>query len=280
MHVVTVDTRTSSAHRLNSPNGSDSTYVHNLGAGKKWEDLRTKVKIMRDWLQTKPMPPSDIVVFVDGDVMYGGCSLEEFKTRLYRILKVTNASIVFGVEAQCNDYNGDCKTDYPSKFQDTVLNEFSKTKQQMHQLTDDQDEKVGRCNPDVSPSKCHSHHELKFLNSGVYAGHAVRVLHFLKYWLLYMESALPTDSKVKLNPSDQASALLLLEQFPNSVTLDYATMLFSNLYGTKLKYSNAELYTWNKNTVTWSNIITRENVCFFHPNGNQSLIKYFAQHMY
>lgn len=274
VHVVTVDTRTDGMHRMEGPWGWD-THVLNLGAGKAWVDLRTKVHILQDWLLSKPIGPNETVVFVDGDAMYGGCSLEEFKKRLKRILKVTNSTVVFGVEAQCNDYSGDCYTDYPTKYYNTVLKEFSCTKEQMQTCTDDLDRKVGRCDAEISPRKCNSHHELKFINSGFFAGHAVKVLHLLRQWLQAMNSTLPNGSKVKLNdnPSDQASATLMLEQHPNSVTLDYATMLISNLYGLDL---NKKLYSYKSESKVWFNNVIKENVCFFHPNGNLSALAYFT----
>jgi len=279
VHVRTVDTRTGAAHCMDGAYGAQraprsagicagwDTYIGNLGAGRPWQGLVTKVRVMRDWLEARPVPAGDIVVFVDGDVIYGGCALRQFKSRLSRILRATNASIVFGVEAQCNDYSGDCWEDYPAKFYDRVLREFSLDKMQMQRSTDNMDEKVGRCRPEISPRRCSSHHELKFLNSGFYAGHAARVLHALKLWLSLMESPLADDSNVELNPSDQSAALVLMEQFPGMVALDYAAVLCANLYGLKAD----GLFEWNENVKSWFNSVNEQDVCFIHPNGKTSM---------
>mmetsp|Transcript_46954 Transcript_46954/g.132430 ORF Transcript_46954/g.132430 Transcript_46954/m.132430 type:complete len:322 (-) Transcript_46954:216-1181(-) len=276
VHVVTVDTRSHPVHPMAGPVGlaGAQTYIRNLGSGARWEDLRTKVAVMREWLETRPVPPNDIVVFVDGDVVYGGCSLSDFKERLLTELSATNTSIVFGVEAQCNDYNGDCDEDYPHRYYDEVLDAFSLNREALRPMTTAADEKVGQCDPEVSPRGCRSTHELKFLNSGFYAGRAVKVLHYLKYWLLFMHAAQPAASRVKLNPSDQSSALLLMEQFPESVTLDYATMLCSNLYGVNVE----SIYSLNATSKVWYNNVTKSDVCFFHPNGNKSRISYFTNY--
>lgn len=278
IHVVTVDTRSNATHHMAGPAGWDR-YILNVGAGKKWVDFKTKMMIMRDWLETRPVDPSDILVFVDGDVMFGGCSPEEFQNRFKRILSTTGADIIFGAETQCNDYNGDCSKDYPAKYYDTVLTEFALSKKQMQQCTKDTDERVRQCDLHVSPKQCIGHHELKFLNSGLYAGHAVNMLHFLRTWLLVMDAGWHNKTKVKLGQYDQAGATLLLEQYPDTVTLDYGTMLFSNLYG--LQFQNNpdlgynELYTYKSGEKIWFNNVINRTMCFIHPNGNHSVLSFF-----
>lgn len=280
VHVVTVDTRSNQTHHMAGPKGWDR-YILNVGAGKQWVDFKTKMMIMRDWLETRPVKPSDILVFVDGDVMFGGCSADEFQDRFKRILKITGADVIFGAETQCNDYNGDCTRDYPAKYYDRVLSEFSLSKATMQKCTIDTDEKVRQCDLHASPTHCNGHHELKFLNSGLYAGHAVNMLHFLRTWLLVMDAGWNTESKVKLGKYDQAGATLLLEQYPDMVTLDYGTMLFSNLYG--LQFQNnfengkSELFTYKSDEKVWFNNVINRNMCFIHPNGNHSVLSFFER---
>lgn len=265
VHVVTVDTRSGPTHRMVGPWGWD-TYVRNVGHGRVFVDLRTKVRLMRDWLQAAELAPDDIVVFVDGDIMFGGCALDDFRRRLEQILAATNTSMVFGAELQCNDYNGDCSTDYPDKFYSTVLKSFSLTKEKVGQCTINTDAKVGRCDPGISPSKCNSHREMKFVNSGFYAGRAAGVLYFLRKWMSAISDP-PRGTKVFVNPSDQATALMLLEQYPENVTLDYGTVLVSNLYG--LDWDKDPFWYWDK---VWTSRAIHRSVCFFHPNGNLSQI--------
>lgn len=243
---ATVDTRGNAWHRLQGPPGWDWA-VQNLGAGKPWHGSMTKVKLMYDWVAS--LPDNQLVVFMDGgDVMYGGCDIEDFIARFEALSKVTNAPVIAGAEYNCAYPPEAGCARYPSHGRDEVLDEF-------HLKAEDLD--LWRSTDKMS---------LKFLNSGFYMGRAKNLRELYIEWMA--AAALRSGKKHKFTKGlDQSFAAEVLHERPDLLALDYASMLVSNLYGLRLEKDGQQLFSFSGASQRWENAATRKPVCFFHANG-------------
>lgn len=233
----TVETRGEKLHRLNGPPGWDWG-VRNPGAGKTWEGLGTKIETMRVLLPT--LPDDQLLAFVDGgDVMYGGCDLDDLVERFTALSTRTGTPVIFGAESNCYvPPTAGCGDAYPvHKWNEALL--------------------AGNVTEEGLEAWASAEHpKIKFLNSGFYMGRVkdIRALY---------EFVVNTTG----NFHDQRAFAQTLQDHPDMVTLDYASMLVSNLFGVPLDKNGTQRFSFDEGKQQWLNHATGKPVCFFHGNG-------------
>lgn len=92
---------------------TDFGKIVNIGFNRTWSGFQTKIELLDEYLQAQLSlvgydPPGEVerhlVVFVDGgDVFWGGCPLEEFRSMYHRIAEASGASVVFSAEVVCGE---------------------------------------------------------------------------------------------------------------------------------------------------------------------------------
>ena len=268
VRLMTVDTRGEELHRLVGPLTWDY-HVRNVGPRRKWDGWRAYVVLMSEGIAG--VPDGDIVVFIDGgDVMYGGCSEEEFVDRFTTILEVTGAKIIMGAEYNCFDAQRDCR-DFPAPHRERVLRAFGLSTKAI----DERGSYTVAC-PGFSNSSCmyltascsYPGCSLKYPNAGFYAGYAYNMRNFFIELLRYMDhlEQLWTHG----TPTDQAYASLIMTHRLDDIVLDYANVLMDNLFGQRGKPMYDFVFDQNaffSTTMGKGSIQLGRKVCFFHDNG-------------
>lgn len=101
---------------------------------------------------------------------------------------------------------------------------------------------------------------LKYLNSGVYMG---RVKDLKPMYVEWMRTRKNPDASI----SDQGWLAQVLQDRPDLVALDYASMIVSNLFGVRFEKGGQPLFSFQREQKQWMNTVTGKPVCFFHGNG-------------
>lgn len=247
--LLTMETRATNQLRLlNNP--PKNYYVENVGAGvkirNKTEAYLMKVKLVKEWLEEhlkkQQFPPSHMVAFMDSDVMYAGCSEEEFEHRVELITRASGAKVVFGAEFNCFQAPVSCKV-YPETHRTAVLKAFSLPQDQMTKwaLSDKM--------------------QLKYLNSGFVVGRADALLDVYQKWYSLFNNA-------TVGMWDGGYAQKIFVDHPELVTLDYAGALVNNLREYSMERTDKQqLFTWKRESQRWFDNANHMDACFFHGNG-------------
>jgi hypothetical protein len=253
--VTTVDTRGWPEHQLNGPNGWGNFTVHNVGAGKKWDGFKTKIDLMKEYISG--LPDDMLVVFVDGgDMMYGGCDMNDLVERYRKVSNATGAPIIAGAETNC--FEGPCVGDacgcgstYPQHARNASLSLINLTTKDIDAWQ--QDEGQG----------------YKFLNSGWLMGPVGKFKEFydktLEFGLWWTEECKRKGLRVE---TDQHWVQQMFQDHQDLVSVDYTTLLVHNigsrLNGMKLEKDGEKLFEYSDKTGKWMSKLTRQPVCFFH----------------
>lgn len=218
-----------------------------------------KIKILIRWLETQPA--TQLVAFVDGDVFWGGCSLEEFVGAYNDIVRQTGAKVVFGAEMSCTDQ--DCRK-VPSipSYAQWRTRDWA----QFAECPASWDEK---CAQSRSCLACSDPPAPMFLNSGFFMGPAG---HLLKMTLMANSHG---NWEQKGIQGDQGIFAEYWLQHPDVVTLDYETRLVMNM-----AYLASNATSLNTTTGTVLNQARNHIACFVHGNGpSKTRVKKLIQDM-
>lgn len=224
----------------------------NIGAGIRWEGMKTKTCAIRDHAkQLMSKGISTPVIFIDGgDVLYGGCGESELLSRYYTIVANCGGSeLVFGAELGL----------YPR------LQKFTVGYQRFHgrwesilhaaNLNERSYARYIKCLPSVGP--CPQPPLAQFLNSGFIMG-PPHMIH--SAYEFACANLIETDG-----PSEQRYLHEFFLSNEDTTCLDYSSNLVLNLHQfdpeeTKHLFSFAEGKLWNT--------VASKYQCFVHGNGN------------
>jgi len=100
--ILTVETRLQD--KVMAMPGVPGRSMQNVGSGKTWEGFRTKVLTYLPAVQARAkQEPGELVMLMDADVGFGGCSEEELLERYHRVVEHSGGASVV-VSADVNQY--------------------------------------------------------------------------------------------------------------------------------------------------------------------------------
>lgn len=248
--------------------GVPGRHFINLGAGKSWGGYTTKINLIQEWLEDVMLPrdPDGIAVLVDsGDVLNGGCTEDELRSRYKSISSASGgASVVFG--AELGIWPASLKE--PGRYKN--FDSRRKAVQQLLLLSDEsygQYANVTLCQERMHISPCSLPPAYQFLNAGFIMGPA-KTLHKVYTGMLQLSvSRIGAELNMSIPDGgwdDQAAAAEYMFSHENDVTLDYTGSLSIELpmFHDPMKYGL--LFTKNGK---WHNNVTGLVQCFVHGNG-------------
>lgn len=277
VQLISVETRADGYHTLDKTYGKEEKAkqsqsldpaIKNIYPEVKpvrWHGLATKVEIVNEWLKTQP--EDDVIVFVDSDTFWGGCSKEQFLRDFEEITSASGANLVAGAEIGCvqalhTRYGFHCQRQGSNASYPEVA-DWAKTKYSLNA-----DTFVGFADKECTTYEkgaCESPPSARFLNSGFIAG---KVKHLLKAYDFVMKS-MPTHPKFYRQFNDMYAfnhyfyeGLMAKEGKPE-LTLDYGTRLVANLHG----FQNGTKPLVELKDGVVKNMLTGETQCFIHGNG-------------
>ena len=255
-YFITADDRIT--HQLSPALPFTRLHLHNIALKNEFFRGGTLWKIWKVWRWLPRTPISqrlyrssprngakDVVVFVDGDVVFGGCALRDFVAAYDRIVKKSGCTIVASAEAQCYApgpppwqvprcarYD---QPPFPQREKDFKTLPFVPRTDPKHKLAQE------RCFVQESggapfPAGCKRY---AFLNSGAYAG-PIDDVHKMVSWMLWraMWDLVPgfwhwlyNGMRYFLIPNDQTTMHTYMHEHPERVVLDYNAELFVSGWG-------------------------------------------------
>lgn len=251
------------------------TPVINVGQGKTWFSFKTKVELLRDYIQGLKRQADEqgvdsadhLVAFFDGkDVFWGGCSPNDFLRAYHRIVDASGAKIVFGAEIVCGEQ--DCNKVPPipawavefADGRDLEGGFWKDYNEGCHGTWDDACAARRDCG---YSAPCAVPPAVKFLNSGFFMGPVDALADMMEWSLANYDNTTVYG--------DQSVFSRWWEIHPQELTLDYLGELSLQL--SDLDWSL--LTPRHRPGIVWNNGFDRVQ-CMIHGNGRGS---YFAAHL-
>lgn len=257
--VASVDTRRAHEERNVPIRGAGGKNGDVIGAGRAWVDLRTKAQLFSEFTQkVAKRSPDQIVVLLDDDVIYGGCSDAELLRDYDLITKATGAKVVMGAE-----YGAYPRVQLATLHGNSTFENKRQAQLNAHHLPLNPYAAHADCPPNL-PKRCEcgpcsSPPRYQHINSGFYMGPARLLLPVL-------ESA-GTGAHV----CDQVNTYNHLVQHPEDLTLDYTGKLVLTLARFKLDIVGKLLQVRNSTDSRVGklvhNTVTQQTQCFMHGDG-------------
>lgn len=256
--------------------------------------LMSKVQVLQQWLEKKAKhAPKDMVLYVDQDTVYAGCSEKQFLGDVNMILEKSGADIVLGAELNCaplavwakGSYHCKHRTDVnqPNRllqyepdadYSRTVYPEVPQWAEVEYGLNDQTWRPYSN-----DPESLHSDQtnpKPRFLNSGLVVGRAEDVSKVFSHVLHKYRSPYGSNwfnDQHAINHLYYATVDDTLEKGMPKLTLDFGTRLIFNMHGTNLAHP-----PWlMRKDGTAQNRISGKDVCFIHGNGDRSHKRAFAR---
>lgn len=257
--------------------------------------FHTKIVHINQWLQKQD--PEDFVIYIDSDVVWGGCSEEQFMREFQAIAEASNASIITGAEFGCAAVDEPlrgfkCPVNRRDGFKDHNYHYIEKPAWAKKLYGDDQERWVRPGFVNVSCSNyahgaCSDPPQMIFLNSGFAAGKAKDLVELYKFMEQQYEGDMVYGKYANdMNVYNQyfyngANPIRELRHRPKArLTLDYGNRLVTNLHAVNLRMKSLDgvspYYTFEDKSpfqvMSNGNIkskLTNELTCFLHFNGNQ-----------
>lgn len=258
--------------------GVRGMHFTNIGAGKTWGGFKTKVKLVQEWLQPRLVDdPDGLVVVLDSDVLYGGCSEKELLSRYKAITSASGgASVVMGAELG----QWPQSLNEPGRY--ASFQSRRKAVQQAFSLSDDsygQYANLTLCQERMHLSPCSGPPVYQFLNAGFIMGPA-KGIHKMYAGMLELPDS-KTGTGLKMNFADggwddQAAAAEYMFSHADDITLDYTGTLSFELAMFNDPMKEGLLFAKDGK---WHNNATGLVQCFVHnnvPDGSYSQ-RFFPQ---
>lgn len=280
----------------------ENSYLFNDFNGKGipgtigWHGYKTKILHMRNWLSKQN--PDDLVIYVDPDAVWGGCSESQFIQEFQKIRDASGMDMVTGAELGCVAVDDPRRGTKCPGFQRAVpvkeiypsrpawANELYPTDQERWVKTDFVDPE---CNSDGRRGMCSNPAEMKFLNSGFVTGYARDLLELYSFAeQLYADGKVYGKYSNDMNTFHQYFYDSLdpredIGHYPKAkLTLDYGNQLVVNMHnlhinkpgqsehiteGVYPKDDAVSPFTLESDGKIW-NKATKAYACFIHGNGN------------
>lgn len=273
--IVSVETRgannktTSEEFKKNLQAGYHNVYEDALADGFDQSaiaglHLKAKVLVMEEWTSKQAEHfPDDLVLFLDHDTVYVGCSEKQFLADVHEIFEHSHADMITGAELNCaprtvKENQHHCWSQYPE------LPEWAKSLYNLDNKTWAPDSKL------IKPNQT----SLRYLNSGLVVG-SFKTLAKMYHWLALPESEGGYGTRSG-NPhtwwNDQHGFNLAYYDTIEGtdkyhagvhITLDYGARLIFNLYAmnqTNMPFEKME-------DGAYKHKLSGKPACFLHGNG-------------
>lgn len=225
-YVVTADSRLPLLVRL----GYTNLTAHNIAADGEAFRGGTLWKIWKMWLWLPRAEHSgvDVVIFTDGDMLFGGCTPDDIVTHYDATVSATGASIVASAEAQC--YAPGPRVERLARCRQYERAPFPQRAQHGLQLIPTRDR-----NHPLTRRRCFAQQEgaapgaycgqYAYLNSGGYAGPPRALMPMIRSMLLAAGTSLTTGlwrwlaggMSFYLLPNDQTLMAAYMHEHPSQV---------------------------------------------------------------
>lgn len=231
--VVTVETRVEGESFTIS--GVPKLQVVNLGGGQKWGGVRTKVSLYSKWFeQSAKEDPDQVVVALDADMLFAGCSEAELLRQYRAIVEASGgAPVVAG---------GDC-TNFPRN--DSVAARFRKLEPRRQAILRASGDPADHCGTRT----------YRFLNSGFVMGPARELQK------IYRSDTMLNYTNAAKEYHDQGALTQYMLEHPDQVTIDHAMLLVASLS----HFVNASFLEVEDDHI--QNMAAQKTQCFIHGNG-------------
>jgi hypothetical protein len=258
-------------------------YVQNVGYGLPWQGYRSKLSLFLRHLESRAAQLSGgtdgakdhLVALIDSDVIYGGCTADDFLSRYRKIVRASGAPVVAGAEFNCYAPPGGKCSNYPAEHRREVLDAFQLSDEKMQSLANES-AKPWPCSKkfcNIDGVECRQRETVplsgpKFLNSGFIIGPLDKITEVVRSAMQLMDQGYLLE---------QSALSKVMHDNPNLITLDYGAGLVSNLYGVALEKNRKPMFTWDSGSGTWYNHGIDKTACFLHSSaGGQPFRALFA----